>query len=246
MSTPLQGKHVLLTRQARRVRALRTRLERLGARVSVFSALRIERCAPDPDTLRLLARADWAIFASANAVRTLAQAVDDLAGTLPDQVAAIGPATAAALARAGIPVALTAPEPHNSEALLGQPAMRSLRDASVVLVRGQGGRTLLAQTLSTQGNRVHALEVYRRAPPNRTLSFDRLAHGAPDIICIASTEAASYLVACTLQRDQKKLLACPVIAGGERIAQQCGVLGFGQVRAADHPGDDAMLRALTS
>ena len=245
MSAPLARLHILLTRPDGQAGPLRARLEELGARVSVFPALRIEPLAPDAAALRFLADADWAIFASANAVRHL-YAGASAPPALPARLAAIGPATAQALQDAGAADALVAASPHTSEALLAAPPLAALRGRRVAVVRGRGGRTLISDTLARRGNAVRSLEVYRRAPTERTLAFSALGHGAPDRICIASAQTAERLLACIRAQDRTQLLDCPVVAGGARVAARCRALGFRAVAAAATPTDDAMLEALTA
>ena len=245
MSTRLNHLHVLLTRPREQAAPLCARLEMLGARVSVFPVFRIERVAPNPGRIALLARADWAVFASANAVHHLRTRANSMPA-LPKRIAAIGPATAAALGHAGAAPTLVADAPHTSEALLAMAPIATLRGRVVALVRGCGGRTLLAEALARQGNTVLTLNVYRRAPPEQPLALDALAHGTPDRICIASAETAACLLAHTHAPDRAQLLRCRIIAGGARIAAHCRMLGFRAVSAAAAPTDNAMVEALSA
>ena len=91
---------------------------------------------------------------------------------LPDQlpldigVAAIGQATANALDAVGLPATLV-PERMDSEGLLALPELADLRGRHVIVLRGNGGRELLADTLVERGATLQQVEVYRRRLPAR-------------------------------------------------------------------------------
>jgi uroporphyrinogen-III synthase len=103
---PLRNLGVAVTRPEERGGQLGQRLERLGARVLHWQAVRIEPPAdpaPLAGAIAALQRFDWIVFASAHAVAAVrellpANASDALAKI---RVAAVGTATAAAAERAG-------------------------------------------------------------------------------------------------------------------------------------------------
>src|SRR6202521_1012160 len=111
---PLAGKRVLVTRAREHAAALSDRLRKLGAIPVEFPIIRI---APPldwqalDDALRHLCGAtfayyDWLIFTSVNGVESVFGRLNEFGLALPiagvTRVAAIGPATAAALARYGV------------------------------------------------------------------------------------------------------------------------------------------------
>lgn len=246
LNGPLANRHVLLTRPAAQAAALARRLRALGARVSLFPALRIVPEAPDAAALARLRRADLALFVSANAARCLRPHLGpEPARALPAARGAVGAATARALAEAGCPATLAAARPYSSESLLAAPELQDLAGKTAVIVRGAGGRGLLGRELARRGAAVHYAETYRREPTEHMLSLQRLRHGRVEAVCLASAETAACLRARVAPGERGALLDCPAVAGSERIAAVCRELGYRRIAAvAEDPGDDAMCAAL--
>ena len=246
LSGPLANRHVLLTRPAGQAAALARRLRMLGARVSQFPALRIMPEAPDAAALERLRRADLALFASANAVRCLRPHLGPTpADGLPAERGAVGAATARALQDIGCAATLAVRRPYSSEALLAAPELQDLAGKTIAIVRGAGGRELLARELARRGAAVHYAETYRREPTEDMLSLRSLRHGRVEAVCLASAETAACLRERTRPAERDALLDCPVIAGNARIAAACRELGYRRIAGtAGDPGDDAMCMAL--
>lgn len=111
---------VLVTREE-----LRPRLEALGHDVVVRELIRVEPLGDDPvDATRY----DWLVVTSANGAHELARR-----GVTANRVAAVGPATAAALRDAGIRVDLV-PETFSQEGL------RDALSGSLLLAAAEGAR----------------------------------------------------------------------------------------------------------
>lgn len=245
MNAALAGRRILLTRPAGQAEAMRQRLEAQGAIADIFPAIRIVLQEPDAAALRHLQEADLAIFTSANAVRGLAPRWTALRPPAVPRIAAIGQATARMLREHSLTVDLEASPPYNSEALLALGEFQALHGRRVVIVRGQGGRELLAAELHRRGAAVHYLEVYRREPPTAMLSLQNLPHGLPELICITSAETASNLLQRIAPQERAALLNCPLLAGNERIAEACRSLDYAIIGGiASNPSDDAMMEAL--
>ncbi|MDE0153474.1 MAG: uroporphyrinogen-III synthase [Gammaproteobacteria bacterium] len=248
MSSVLSGRRILLTRPEGQVEPLAARLCGQGAKVGHFPAIKIELTPPNLEDLKLIEQATYVVFASINAVRGLMEALSKYPDIcLAAEIAAIGPATAEALRQAGHEHVIVARPPYNSEALLSTPHLRDLEHRKVMIVRGQSGREKLAEELRNRGAEVHYLEVYRRDPPGRTLSFKEILDGLPDAICVTSVEIAENLQKCIAPEEKDDLLNCVLIAGNGRIAAACCNLGYTALHGiADNPGDDAMLKALNT
>lgn len=249
MSGMLLGRRILLTRPEGQVESLAARLREQGAQVSHFPAIQITLTPPDSTAQALAEQATFIIFVSTNAVRGLMAGSDRLvqAARNASMIAAIGPATEAALEQAGLEPGAVAPPPHNSEALLSTPFLQDLQHQRVVIARGQSGREKLAEELRDRGAEVHYLEVYRRDPPDRTLSLQEISGGLPHAICVTSVEIATNLLECIVPGEKDGLLGCALIAGNARIATACRNLGYTALHGvADNPGDDAMLEALNA
>ena len=138
---------------------------------------------PTPQTLpslKDLARVDYLIFVSANAVESGLAYLPVIPGSIT--VGTIGQATAERLQEAGIHPTLV-PAHFDSE---------DLRDKTVMIVRGEGGREKLAESLRARGAQVQYLEAYRRACPHWQQQDVRTALCA-DIITVTSGEALENL-----------------------------------------------------
>ena len=114
---------------------------------------------------------DKVILTSANAVQGLLKAflnshfneVSQAALSKP-QFFAIGKATQQAGLDNHLPVVSLAQGRYDSEALLQHPLMQSVQGESILIVKGQAGRTLLVESLTASGARVDSWDVYQRVP----------------------------------------------------------------------------------
>ena len=153
---PLHGRRVLVTRARAQASGLAARLEALGADVLQTPAIRIE---PLPFDAPGLAGYDLVVPTSANgAERLLAGDVRALHGVT---VAAIGPATAAAVQARGIVPDLV-PAEAVSEALLA--ALGDVAGRRVLIATAVGARDVLPAGLRERGAAVDVLHLYRTVP----------------------------------------------------------------------------------
>lgn len=75
---------------------------------------------------------------------------------------AIGKATQQAAQNAQLPVESLGKGPYDSEALLEHPAMQLVKGQSILIVKGQAGRSLLMNQLAKRGALVESWDVYKR------------------------------------------------------------------------------------
>ena len=173
---PLAGRRVLVTRPRAQAGELVAALEAAGATAVVAPTIRI---APPVDPAPLLQAAanvtqfDWIVFASANAVDALLDAVATTDGGELRSVAAVGSRTADQLRVRGVDVAVI-PTEFTAEALVAALAARgSLQGARVLLPRSEIGRDVLAGGLRAAGATVTDVVAYR------TIAAD--TGGGPDV-----------------------------------------------------------------
>lgn len=243
MTQPLVGRTVLITRPAHQAAALAQRVAAAGGEAFVFPALAIEPVAAEQlaDSLGHLAAADVAIFISPNAAQFGMAAI--LAhGGLPAalRIFAVGPGTARALAAQGVENVVT-PDGQDSEALLALPQLQAVAGKRVVIVRGVGGRPLVADTLRARGAEVHFLECYRRTCPHADAAplLARWQAGGIDAVTVASAETLHNLAALLGEPGARLLAATPLFAPHEKIAEAARRFGIAHVVAT--PGGDAGL-----
>ncbi len=248
----LAGLRVILTRPRHQCAALIDMLDRLGAEARCLPVVAIEppqNTQAAVDALQRFGRYDVAIFTSANAVRGALSLNPDLSEVAhPPEVAAVGPATRRALERAGVNVNII-PERHfSSEGLLSHPRFEAsaMRGKRVLIVKGEGGRGLLAEALGRAGAEVDCADVYRRSRPEVRIS-ELLPEplSAFHLIVITSGTAIEHLLDIASEAERRQILAMPMLASSERIAGIARDRGVRQSPlVADGPEDEALVRAV--
>jgi uroporphyrinogen-III synthase len=232
MRRTLQGIGVLVTRPAQQAGALCRLFEAEGAAVQRLPAIDIEPvAAPDAlaDRFGPLDAYQFVVFVSANAVRFGAYLLPP--GTdLP--LAAVGPATARALTDTGRRVTVVPEGGFDSESLLAHPAFDALQGRRVLLVRGVGGRDLLAAELERRGAAVEVAEVYRRRrarPDAAALACleRQFASGALTVITATSLEIGESLLAMATPALRAAWERVPWVVPGERVAAGLRQRGLG-------------------
>lgn len=248
---PLAGMRVLVTRPGAANQTLCDAVRACGGEAIALPAIEIQ--ARDHAQVRAelgTRSAGLTLFVSANAVTHGAWLLLD--GTLASKrVAAIGAATASALGERGI-VATLQPEDggYTSEALLAHPALADGGAlGEVVIVRGRGGRELLATALAARGAAVRFAEVYARLlPPPATAgaALQRLAQlGAPHIVTATSVEILDNVLRLLGEQAASVKQHSRVLVPSERIAQAAVTAGFRCAPLpAQGPGNDALLAAM--
>ena len=167
----MMGWRLLLTRPEDESSALAAVLAEAGVFSSSLPLLAIEPIPLSDSGRALLQRLDQycaVIVVSKPAARLCLEQLRELWPEPPEQPwFSVGAATGQILADAGLTVSYP-DEGDDSEALLELPALRQALtrpDPQVLIVRGEGGRGLLAERLREQGASVDYLELYRRGLP---------------------------------------------------------------------------------
>ena len=214
----LAGAGVLVTRPEHQAGPLVAAIEAAGGRAVCFPAIEItplpaESIAADAAGLQ---DPDIAIFVSANAVR------HGLAHGAAPRIAAVGPATAAALEAAGQPVHIRPQGGFDSEHLLAEAKLNDVAGKVVWIIRGQSGRELLADTLRERGALVEYLAVYARGPAQpdaaalTRLEADWCAGGI-DAVTIMSVETLVNLVSLLPTACRNRLRQTLLVTPAERV-----------------------------
>ncbi len=162
---PLEGKRVVVTRAVEQARDLMARLENMGAIVLLFPAISFSEPSDTAEldrAIRSLGEFDWILFTSANAVRFFAGRCRKL-GVEPSQggncrCAAVGPATAGAVAAEGFSVDHVAQE--SLGAALARELSASLAGKKILLPRSERARPDLPDALRAAGAEVTEVVAY--------------------------------------------------------------------------------------
>jgi len=217
---PLDGRTIVVTRAAAQAQRFTQLLAEAGARVLEAPAIVI---APPPSWEPLDAALDalgtftWVIFTSVNGVamvdrrlpaRGLAWAA--LAGR---RVAAIGPATADALAEHGVRPDLV-PDEYRAEGLLER--LRGLITPAdrVLLPRAAQTRDLLVTGLRRLGAQVTEVPAYatRRADADAARVREALAAGAIDAVTFTSSSTARNFAEMFTEEERRSWLGRVTVA----------------------------------
>ena len=233
---PLAGCGVLVTRPPAQADGLCEAIENAGGTAIRFPVLSIEgRTGGDIEADLGDFSPDIVVFVSANAVTFGLPVLDDIDASF----AAVGPATAAALSAAGRPPHIVPISGYDSEALLAEPALVDVKDKRILIVRGENGRELLADTLRDRGATVGYLPVYRRKRyrPDAEAIADlerQLLEGAVDVVSVLSVETLEHLVELLPPLGRERLRETPLVAPGERVIIAAGKLvpGIPAIKAA--------------
>ncbi len=159
----------------------------------------------------------------------------------------VGEATAAVLQGAGLEVSCP-PRGDDSEALLALPALRQAvgePSPRVLIVRGVGGRELLAERLAEQGASVEYLELYRRCLPAypagtlmRRIEAERL-----NGLVVSSGQGFEHLQQLA-GADWPQLARLPLFVPSPRVADQARAAGAQQVVDCRGASATALLAAV--
>lgn len=222
----LLGKGVLVTRSREQASGMARELAALGAKVVEFPSTRIEPAAdaaPVREAVCRLREYDWVVFSSPNGVRYFWESLEALGldgrAFAAASVAAIGPATAEALAARGIRADFV-PRVHVAENLLAGLAARGVSGKRVLIPRAETARDVLPQGLEQAGAECTVLPVYRTLPAaaDRAALAAMLDAGTIRYVTFASSSTvANFLAAVggeTLARYPDLRFACigPVTA----------------------------------
>jgi uroporphyrinogen-III synthase len=247
----LNGARVLVTRPAHQAENLSRLIQERGGEAVRFPVLDIvARGNIDEvqDALKNLDKFQWVVFISPNAVNFALKANNGKIGRLKTvRFAAVGRATAQALEAAGLTVEVVPEQGYTSEALLAMPQMQQIKGQSCLIVRGEGGREELANTLRSRGADVQYLEVYKRTIPSIDNSqvVQLLTQHRLDVITVTSGEALQNLLIMLGEKNHQLLLPIPMVVVSDRIGQLAAGMGFKRIVVTENPADTAILETVT-
>lgn len=220
---PLTGLSVLVTRPAAQAAVLAANIGALGGEAVVLPAIEIV-----PVTAAVSGSHELVIFVSVNAVEHGARLINR---TSTMRIAAIGRATAAALAAAELTADIVPATGFDSETLLAHPDLNLAPGSRVLIVRGSGGREVLRETFAGQGCSVEMLDVYQRVLPAIDATFltdleTSWAAGGINIVTATSVETLRNLTALLSERGRELLKTTPLVVASHRIRQAAMDMGL--------------------
>lgn len=245
----LGGRTIWLTRPAAQVASLQQQLERLGADVLCLPMLVIEPVTPtgvNKQRLLDLDHYDLVFYVSSNAATLGLDAIHDYWPQYPAHIQnfAVGPGTAAVLQQRGLDVAYPT-ERMSSEAMLALPQLQDITGKKALIVRGVGGREILAEGLQARGASVDYAELYRRLAPvhDAALLQQHYREHKPDAVVVSSAEALDHLQQCFAPLGLWSAL--PLYVSSARLAAHAGNLGNSLSVVMAGANDAAIIQAVT-
>lgn len=224
----LAGCTVLITRPAAQAQHLVGLVEAAGGdaiRFPTIEILPVDDTGPLRKALGDPGSFHFAIFVSTNAVDHGLRQIRAAYGAVPSALRciAIGDRTARALREEGVSVVALPVTGATSEALLAHPVLKDVADRRVLIVRGVGGRELLAATLRERGADVVYAECYRRDRPSLSATplIARWRHRPVEFVTFTSVATVDNLVSMLGPAAFDLLPPSRAIVLSERIAAAC-------------------------
>jgi uroporphyrinogen-III synthase len=250
MTHALTGWGIANTRPLKQAEPLNALIRQAGGQVFDFPLLEITSLkdyeAFDAQ-ISALSGFDMALVVSVNAVEYALPRILKNLGHIPAhlQWIGMGPSTRAALEAYGIRNILTPAKRFDSEALLDLPEMQAVAGKKILILRGLGGRDLIANTLQSRGAEIIFGECYQRLNPQQDANMLRklAQHQQLDALVVTSSEALRNLLTLTDNGRAAWLKTCVLCTSHERITAQAAEFDLCAITATEI-GDEAMLNCL--
>ncbi len=164
--------------------------------------------------------------------------------------AAIGPGTAEELRHFGVQKIIYPKDPpFETESILALPEFQNVRGLQIMLFRGNGGRTLLRESLEERGAVVRTIECYERILPS--ISRDEVdlrcrewLENPFDRVIVTSLEVLNNLYVLLGQEHWQWFREIPMIVIGKRMLERARALGVQRMVLSEGAGDEFLMRAL--
>lgn len=196
---------------------------------------------PSQQSLRQLMQAQSIIVTSRHAVTSLTKASIQL----PSRASylAVGRSTASALAAQDIQAIV--PTQCDSDGLLREPELAQVDGKRIVILKGEGGRTLLQTELQKKGALITELALYRRVcksvDQGMLTTFLQQDHA---IVSVASAESLTCALKGTPLAFRKQLMSLPLVVMSERIARYAKDKGWkGPLQVATEASSAGLIEA---
>jgi uroporphyrinogen-III synthase len=195
-----------------------------------------------------LASYDLLIFISPQAVLASQDSLIKKWSTLErkPKIAAVGEGTKKILLNSGCAVDYVPLSTWGSEGLLALPALQAVEGQHILIIRGEGGREILADTLRERGAQVSQLPAYQRIVPRAISEQVLLLMKKKQIHAIVCTSftGVQNLKTMLQQKGWGILQPIPLVVVSDRIRLLAQALGFGEIHLAENVSHDSILQTL--
>ncbi|MCF3941903.1 uroporphyrinogen-III synthase [Oceanobacillus alkalisoli] len=244
MSSDLQGKRIIVTREAGQAKSFSDKIRELGGVPIEIPLLRINCISPnnEQDIFNQLQSYHWIIFTSANGVNCFFAASDKNQGCFREQVkiAAVGHKTDLALRRFGYTADLV-PDTYDAETLSAIFLPIHQNGERILLVRGSRSLDVLPKRLGEKGIAFDSIEIYE-TNINEEIK-DRLTHvvqqGAFDYLTFTSPSTVNGFIDL-----YGKAVSAPCVCIGTTTEKAASAAGFTHLITAKTFTIEGMLEAM--
>lgn len=198
--------------------------------------------------LQTLHSGDYIIAVSARAVEYAHQQLASCGLSWPEGInyVAVGQKTAHSLEQSTLQ-AVHYPIQSDSEHLLKHPILHSVAGKKILILRGNGGRELIYDTLQQRNAYVEYCETYRRqwlTLDGEQLVLDWRCRNVNTIV-ITSSEQLQYLTDLIPVQHANWLYSCRLLVPSRRIANRATELGFSLISTVGSAANAALLSTLS-
>ncbi|MDD1783534.1 uroporphyrinogen-III synthase [Enterovibrio sp. ZSDZ35] len=138
------------------------------------------------------------------------------------------------------------PRTEDSEGMLELPLFSNVNGLNVVILRGNGGRALLGNSLAKNGAQVRYFEAYQRHWDDKCLSsqIEQWHKANVNTVVFTSGEQLALMYQSFSTRDQHWLRECHILVPSKRIYNQAIELGFNAISCVSSPSNAVLFNAL--
>lgn len=248
MDISFQGLSVLVTRPLPQGLMLCQQIEARGGTAHYFPTISFTPAvnqAEFKNAVANLAEQDWLIFISPRAVTMSLPIIKKMMLSAKTKFAAVGEGTAKALEKAGFH-AVYPMQQAGSDGLLALPEFQSVQDQKMTIIKGAGGREILARTLNKRGAMVHEVIAYQRELPvvSPMHSINLFKKKEINLIVCSSFEGVSNFKRLMGDDTWVFIKNIPLLVVSDRIKVLAEKIGFTNVRVATGASNQAILHSL--
>ncbi|WP_279051610.1 uroporphyrinogen-III synthase [Cedecea davisae] len=243
---------ILVTRPSPAGEELVSRLRALGQVAYSFPLIEFSpgrQLAQLPALLAALAPGDLVFVLSQHVIEYASPLLRRQGITWPEHLSwfAIGRTTALALHTVShLPIRYPQ-DRETSEVLLQLPELQNVAGKRALILRGNGGRELLGETLEARGAQVSFCECYQRSAIiyDGTEEAHRWRERGVSTLVVTSGEMLQQLYTLTPAWYRENwLLRCRLLVVSERLASLAREMGWQNIQVAANADNDALLRGL--
>lgn len=189
--------------------------------------------------------ANHIIFISSNAVKHFADKPHARALIANSTIYAIGENTASSV-KQHLERKAHYPQKMNAEGLLALPELTNVMGQQWLIIKGQGGRVILRETLRTRGAKVSELDVYRRCLPDLSEQKVIQSHSQTNPLWVLSSGEALNNLHRVLGLSSDSKHNTKVIVTSDRLVNEATQKGFAIVTQSAGAAEEQLVQCAKS